>query len=74
MIEDLHCLDPRIKGIRFTRNFGHQAALTAGYTHACGDAVITMDGDLQHPPELLPEMIARWRAGFDIVSMVRTSA
>ena len=70
-IAHLNTLDPRVKGVRLSRNFGHQAAITAGYRTATGDAVITMDADLQHPPELLPKMIERWRSGFDIVSMVR---
>lgn len=66
--------DPRVKGVRFSRNFGHQAAVTAGYHYATGDAVIVMDADLQHPPELLPAMIEKWREGFDVVSMVRQPA
>jgi polyisoprenyl-phosphate glycosyltransferase len=57
--------------IRFVRNFGHQAALLAGLEHARGDAVIVMDADLQHPPELLPEMIRSWRCGFDVVQAIR---
>jgi glycosyltransferase involved in cell wall biosynthesis len=61
----------RIKAIHFTRSFGHQAALTAGLEHARGDIVITMDADLQHPPELLPDMIERWRHGADVVHAVR---
>lgn len=68
---ELHEKDSRIHALRLSRNFGHQAALTAGYDYAIGDAVITMDGDLQHPPEMLPAMIARWRDGYDVVSMVR---
>jgi glycosyltransferase involved in cell wall biosynthesis len=71
LITELHVEDSRIKGIRLSRNFGHQAALTAGYDYASGDAVITMDGDLQHPPEVLPAMIAKWREGYDVVSMKR---
>ncbi|MEP7352812.1 MAG: glycosyltransferase family 2 protein [Acidobacteriota bacterium] len=71
IISDLHKDDDRIKGVRLSRNFGHQAALTAGLHYAIGDAVVTMDGDLQHPPELLPAMIERWRQGYDVVSMVR---
>ena len=63
--------DGRIKGIRFSRNFGHQYALFAGMQHAAGKAVITMDGDLQHPPELIPEMLERWQAGDKIVHTVR---
>lgn len=74
VIQLLHDHDPRVKGVRFSRNFGHQAAVTAGYHYASGDAVIAMDGDLQHPPELLPDMIAKWREGFDVVSMVREHA
>jgi len=71
IIDGLHKNDERIKGIRFSRNFGHQYALFAGMQHATGKAVITMDGDLQHPPELLPEMLERWRAGDKIVHTVR---
>ncbi len=70
-IAELHLEDNRIKGVRLSRNFGHQAALTAGYDYAAGDAVITMDGDLQHPPEMLPAMIEKWREGYDVVSMKR---
>lgn len=63
--------DPRIRVASFSRNFGHQIALSAGLDFATGDAVIMMDSDLQHPPELLPLFIARWREGFDVVSAVR---
>lgn len=63
--------DPTIRVIRFTRCFGHQAALTAGLRHARGDAVITMDGDLQHPPEALPRLLAAWLAGADVVHTAR---
>lgn len=65
--------NPHLAVIRFVRNFGHQAALSAGLTHARGSAVICMDGDLQHPPELLPELIGRWREGFDVVQTIRRS-
>lgn len=71
MIEGSHENDVRIKGIRFSRNFGHQYALFAGMQHATGKAVVTMDGDLQHPPGLLPELLERWRAGDKIVHTVR---
>ena len=54
-----------------SRNFGHQMALTCGIDHAEGDVVITMDGDLQHPPELIPELLNRWEAGYEIVQTVR---
>lgn len=63
--------DPRIRLVRLSRNFGHQAALVAGLEAARGAAVITLDGDLQHPPELIPELVARWRAGCEIVQAVR---
>jgi polyisoprenyl-phosphate glycosyltransferase len=74
VITNLHERDPQVKGVRLSRNFGHQAAVTAGYRYATGDAVITMDADLQHPPELLPQMIRKWRSGYDVVSMVRDPA
>ncbi|MFQ5417402.1 MAG: glycosyltransferase family 2 protein [Myxococcota bacterium] len=67
----LHAGDPAVKAIRFTRSFGHQAALIAGLHHAKGDAVVTMDGDLQHPPEFLPTLIKAWREGVDVVNSVR---
>lgn len=63
--------DARVKGLRLSRNFGHQYALFAGMSRAGGDAVISMDGDLQHPPELIPELVARWQAGDQIVHTVR---
>lgn len=64
--------DRRFRGLRLTRNFGHQAALTAGLVAAEGEAVITMDGDLQHPPELIPELLARADEGYDVVYAVRS--
>ncbi len=70
-IDGLHKNDERIKGIRFSRNFGHQYALFAGLESATGDAVVSMDGDLQHPPELVPKMVERWRGGDKIVHTVR---
>ena len=63
--------DPRVRVLRFSRNFGHQAAITAGLDFASGDAVVVMDADLQDPPELLPEMVARFEQGFDVVSAQR---
>jgi polyisoprenyl-phosphate glycosyltransferase len=63
-----------VKGLRLSRNFGHQNALWAGLSMACGDAVITMDGDLQHPPEVIPELVAEWRKGNDIVHTRRLDA
>src|SRR3954451_10136924 len=63
--------DPRVKIVSLSRNFGHQPALTAGLDHARGDAVVMLDGDLQDPPEIIPEMLARWREGVDVVYAVR---
>lgn len=66
-VRDLAASDGRVRGIRFARNFGHQAALTAGVDAANGRAVVIIDGDLQDPPEVIPEMVARWREGFEVV-------
>jgi dolichol-phosphate mannosyltransferase len=71
MLAHLAERDPRVTAIHFSRNFGHQAAVTAGLEHTTGDAVIVMDGDLQDPPELLPRLIDRWREGCDVVYAVR---
>ena len=67
---ELHSRDPRFKVARLSRGFGHQVALTAGLDLALGEAVVTMDGDLQHPPEVIPELVARWEAGDEIVYAV----
>jgi polyisoprenyl-phosphate glycosyltransferase len=63
--------DPRFRLIRLSRNFGHQIALTAGVDLAAGDAVIVLDADLQDPPEVVLELAARWRDGYDVVYAVR---
>ena len=63
--------DPRIKAVGFSRNFGHQVAVTAGLDFASGDAVVVMDADLQDPPELLPQMVALYREGYQVVSAQR---
>ena len=63
--------DTHVQSIFLARNSGHQLALTCGTDHADGDAVITMDGDMQHPPELLPVLLAQWETGYDIVQTVR---
>ncbi|MCG3126764.1 MAG: putative glycosyltransferase [Phycisphaerae bacterium] len=57
--------------LRLARNFGHQAALYAGMDHARGEAVVTLDGDLQHPPELIPRLVQAWRDGADVVQTIR---
>jgi polyisoprenyl-phosphate glycosyltransferase len=63
--------DPRVRVVTLSRNFGHQAALTAGLDHARGEVVAMLDADLQDPPELIPEMIGAWREGADVVYAVR---
>ena len=70
-IRRLHGEDDRVRGLSFSRNFGFQAAVTAGLEMARGEAVILIDADLQDPPEVIPEMIAKWREGFDVVYGVR---
>lgn len=66
-----HLRNPRIKIVNLSRNFGKEAALTAGIDYASGDAVIPIDADLQDPPEIIPDLIERWREGFDTVVAVR---
>ncbi|MBF0434791.1 MAG: glycosyltransferase family 2 protein [Magnetococcales bacterium] len=73
IIETLNRNDPRVKGLRFSRNFGHQKAIKAGLDASTGAAVISMDCDLQHPPALIETMIGKWREGYDTVNMVKTS-
>ena len=72
LIRGLAAADPHVRGVRFSRNFGHQMAFAAGLDHARGDAVVIMDADLQDPPELIPELVARWREGHEVVYAVRT--
>ena len=71
IIAELHGQDERVKGLSFSRNFGFQEAVTAGLDHASGDAVVLTDADLQDPPEVIPEMIAKWREGYQVVYGVR---
>lgn len=71
VLERLAHSHPTVRYISFSRNFGHQAALRAGLSEARGDAVISMDADLQHPPEMIPDLLARWREGYDVVYTVR---
>ena len=63
--------DAQVRVLHLSRNFGHQAAISAGLDHAGGDAVIVLDADLQDPPEVLPALLAQWRLGFDVVYAVR---
>jgi polyisoprenyl-phosphate glycosyltransferase len=71
LLRRLSAQDPRVKVVSLSRNFGHQSSISAGMDHAAGEAVIVMDADLQHPPELIPEMVARWREGYQVVYTVR---
>jgi polyisoprenyl-phosphate glycosyltransferase len=71
-LRDLARRDARVRILHFSRNFGHQIAITAGMDHSQGQAVILMDADLQDPPEVLPDLIAKWREGYDVVYAVRT--
>lgn len=73
MIAELHDADPRVRGIILSRNFTFQIAVTAGLEHASGDAVVLIDADLQDPPEVILEMIQRWKEGYEVVYGVRAS-
>ncbi len=70
-LRELSERDPRVRGLSLSRNFGHQAALTAGIDAAEADAVVVMDADLQHPPELIPSFLAKWREGYELVYAYR---
>ena len=67
MLLDMRAQDPRVKIVDFSRNFGHQVAITAGTDFAEGDAVIIIDADLQDPPEVIPDLVAKWREGYEVV-------
>jgi len=71
VLKDLANKNPEISAFRFSRNFGKEAAIMAGLSNAKGDACITMDADLQHPPGLIPEMTKLWREGFEVVEAVK---
>jgi glycosyltransferase involved in cell wall biosynthesis len=73
MVDGLHAKDERVVVIHLSRNFGHQAAISAGLEHANGQAVVVMDGDLQDPPELIPDLLRLWRNGHDVIYAVRRS-
>ena len=73
MLRALHDAEPRVAVVELSRNFGKEAAMSAGLDHARGDAVVILDADLQHPPECIPAMLAAWQQGFDAVLMRRAS-
>lgn len=70
-IKNISSTDSRVKYLAFSRNFGHQYAVKAGLDYASGDCVIMLDGDFQHPVELIPSMLKEWKAGADVVNMLR---
>jgi dolichol-phosphate mannosyltransferase len=72
IMRELHAADPRVKVINFARNFGHQVAITAGADYASGDAVCIIDADLQDPPEVILDLLAKWREGYEVVYAVRS--
>ncbi len=71
IMRELRAADPRVKVVDFARNFGHQIAVTAGMNYAQGDSVVLIDADLQDPPELILEMLAKWREGYEVVYAIR---
>ena len=73
ILREIHRADPRVRVIALSRNFGHQVAISAGLDAARGDAVVVIDADLQDPPELIPELVARWREGNEVVYGSRTA-
>lgn len=73
LLRGLQDADPRVRVVFFSRNFGHQIAVTAGIEHASGDAVVLIDADLQDPPEVIEEMVARWRSGVDVAYGTRST-
>ena len=72
LMRELHELDPRVHYLDFARNFGHQIAVTAGMDYAQGEAIILIDSDLQDPPELILEMIEKWKEGYKVVYAIRS--
>ena len=72
ILREIQTVDQRARVVRLSRNFGHQMAVSAGLEHAAGDAVVIIDADLQDPPEVIPEMVARWRDGYHVVYGMRT--
>ena len=74
MVKKMRNKNNKINYISFSRNFGHQNALRAGLKYSTGDCIISLDGDLQHPPELIPELISKWKEGYDIVYTIRSDS
>ena len=74
LLRDLQRADARVRVLALSRNFGHEIAITAGLQYAAGDAVVLIDADLQDPPEVILEMLERWRRGADVAYGLRTGA
>src|SRR5207244_2412143 len=72
LLKQIQAIDRNVRVFSFSRNFGHQAAVSAGIEKATGDAVILMDGDLQDPPEVLGQFVEKWKEGYDVVYAIRT--
>lgn len=72
IIRSLAERDSAVRYVDFSRNFGHQAAVTAGYDYACGRAVISLNSDCQHPPEIIPQLVEKWHCGAEVVYTIRT--
>src|SRR5512139_158714 len=72
IMRELHAADPRVKVVNFARNFGHQVAITAGADYASGQAICIIDADLQDPPEVILDLLAKWREGYEVVYAVRS--
>jgi dolichol-phosphate mannosyltransferase len=70
-LRSLAASDPRVRYLSLSRNFGHQAALTAGLEHAASDIIVSLDSDLQHPPDLIPALLEKWKDGYDVVLTLR---
>ena len=68
ILREKSAADPHVRVLNFARNFGHEAAMIAGIDYSRGDAIICMDSDLQHPTEMIPQMVQRWKEGFDIIN------
>ncbi len=72
ILDRLAASDSRVRVISFSRNFGHEAAMIAGLDYSRGDGIICMDADLQHPPECIPDILAKFEEGYQVINMVRT--
>jgi len=72
LLREIHEIDPRVCYISLARNFGHQIAVTAGLNYVRGQAIVVMDADLQDPPELIPDLVEKWKQGYQIVYAQRT--